>query len=40
MGDLTWKVLRMRLLEDIEKYPDGSSICGDGMRTNKDSRRL
>ena len=30
VGDLTWKVLRMRLVEEIERCPDGSSIRGDG----------
>jgi len=32
VSDLTWKVLRMRLVEEIEKCPNGSSIRGDGMR--------
>lgn len=32
VGDLTWKVLRMRLVEELGKCPDGSSIRGDGLR--------
>jgi hypothetical protein len=32
LSDLTWKVLRMRLVEELDKCPDGSSIRGDRLR--------
>lgn len=31
-NDLTWKVLRMKMLEEFELCPGGDTICAEGIR--------